>query len=131
MVTFDIEGIIWGMDVIIHETAEDRENIGDIVKMYVNSGMLPKPRYQAKSSEAFEPFDGTVESVEETKTQTGKQMFIANVRPDTKEGEDKKPLVAVKFMPPRNTWRVNDLVHISKNDKGWMELHEREQTAPF
>ncbi len=131
MVNFDLEGLIHGMDVTIHLSVEDPNDIGETVKLYVNAGMMPKPRFQKATSADFEPFDGVVESVEETKTQTGKQMFIAQVRPDVKEGEDKKSLVAVKYMPPRNTWRVNDQVHISKNDKGWMELHEREQAAPF
>ncbi len=131
MSTFRLIGIIHDMDIEIDIPYDMVEEIAPIVLIMKNAGMKPKPRFSGKDNAAFEPFTGKVETIEPTKTQNGKDMFIANVRPDVKEGEAVKPLFAVKYMPPKSTWRVGDIVNVSKNDKGWAEMHESEQADPF
>lgn len=113
------------------------DTLNDLVtltqEMKKNGEILPRPKFTRSDAVPFEPFYGVVEKIEDTKTKNGKEMFIAHVRPDVGEGEPPKDLVAVKYMPPKQTWRIGDKVRVSKNDKGWLELYERIEgdPAPF
>lgn len=117
------------------EIAEECETLDEalsfIQSVQKHGEFQPRPRYN-RDGNNFEAFYGTVEKIEETTTKKGdKQMFIAHVRPDVEEGQDPKPLFAVKYMPPKSTWRVGDKVRVAKSEKGWPELHEREGEPPF
>lgn len=132
MINFTLKGLIHGMDVEIALAVDDPNDIAPLVLMYKNAGMSELPRFTRRDDAPFEPFSGIVEKVEETTTKKGdKQMFIAHIRPNVAEGETPKDLVAVKYMPPKSTWRVGDKVQVVKNDKGWLELKETEQPNPF
>jgi hypothetical protein len=116
------------------EIAEECETLDDalafIQSVKKHGEFQPRPKYQ-KSSD-FEAFYGTVEKIEATTTKKGdKEMFIAHVRPDVEEGQPAKELFAVKYMPPKSTWRVGDKVRVAKSERGWPELHERETEPPF
>lgn len=133
MTALKILAQVHGFDVeIFLEDLELDADVSAIVKGFQEKGLTPRPRF-TKDSTPFEPFIGIVEKTEETTSKAGdKQMFIAHVRPIVGEGQPQKELVAVKYMPPRNTWRVNDRVKVTKNQKGWLEINEdSDATPPF
>lgn len=129
-----ILGMIHDFDVeiVLNDVPSDF-NVAEWVMNLKARGLNPRPRYQKKDDTPFEPFVGTVEKIEKTQTKSGKDMWVAHVRPDKSEPDDPdKPLVSFKFMNARE-WRENDRVKVTKNDKGWLEGHEPEsgQEPPF
>lgn len=128
---FKIIGQLHGFDIEIVEEIENPEfDVSAWVLSFKEKGLNPKPKFQKNDDGPFEPFIGTVESIEKTSTKAGKDMWIANVRPDkVKEDDADKPLVAFKFMNVRE-WRVGDRCKVTKNDKGWLEGHEPEGDTP-
>lgn len=126
-----ILGVVNGFDFEIEDEFASIEDLHTFTQTLMKHGEFkPRPKFQ-KDNAAFEPFKGVVEKVEPTKTNNGKDMFIAHVRPDVGEGETAKPLFAVKYMPPQSTWRVGDKVYVDKNEKGWAQLHEQAGEPPF
>lgn len=126
---------IGGYDIELTEDNIDTpDQVFDIVSaIQKNGSIIPRPRWQKQEAAAFEPFNGTITKIEDTKTKNGKDMYIAFVTPAVAEGEQPKDAVPVKYMPPKQTWRLNDAVHVSKNDKGWLELSEQQtgDNTPF
>lgn len=115
---------------IVKDDVPDDFDVSAWVLGLKERGFMPKPKFQRNDAAAFEPFVGTVESIEKTQTKSGKDMWIANVRPDkVNEGDADKPTVAFKFMNVRE-WRVGDRCKVIKNDKGWLEGHEPESDTP-
>lgn len=114
------------------EIAEECDTLDDALSFIQNikkhGEFQPRPKFKSND---FEAFYGVVEKIEATTTKKGdKEMFIAHVRPEVKEGEAPKELFAVKYMPPKSTWRVGDRVRVAKSERGWPELHERDDSEP-
>ena len=129
---FTVIGMVNGFDFEITAECDTIDDALALTQELKKHGeFLPRPRYSKDNGNKWEPFYGTIEKVEDTKTQTGKDMYIAHVRPDAAEGEQPKELIAVKYMPPKSSWRVGDKVYVDKNEKGWAQLHERAGEPPF
>lgn len=115
---------------IVKDDVADDFDVSAWVMGLKEKGFMPKPKFQKNDNTPFEPFVGTVEKIEPTKTKQGKDMWIAHVRPDkANESDPDKELVAFKFMNQRE-WRAGDRVKVTKNDKGWLEGHEPESDTP-